>query len=229
MPVCVYVCIRTCVCVYVDGDVSVWVVCVLCVLCVLCGDIVVCEFSSDGNGSQEVTLRLPRRSETYRLIAKASEYLFAKPLPVAVEDTVRWICSKFLWLDALRLLIGLLGISLKHDELPGSALPDEPRLSAASEGASSSEESPRRHRPTEERRPPRKTPRVMGQRRVSLARRRVQMAGTQAHRGILAELEEHVAERTRREEEVLYEGNCARLEQVFDQLSNHTGESSPPR
>eukprot|EP00923_Selenidium_pygospionis_P018417 GHVN01032219.1.p1 GENE.GHVN01032219.1~~GHVN01032219.1.p1 ORF type:complete len:1065 (+),score=211.42 GHVN01032219.1:276-3197(+) len=85
---------------------------------------------------QEVTLShgiksqakfvIPKNPECYRLVAKAVELqiepMARKLTPDQVNLAIRSICTRFLWFEAFKLLIRLLGIDMTVDEFPGSAV-----------------------------------------------------------------------------------------------------------
>lgn len=152
---------------------------------------------------------MPLHRECYRVIHRAAESC-RHQMTDSTEDIVKQICTSFLWFDgkmnvdwcidcvaAFRVLVRLLGISLSHDELPGSALPEtaDERL------------------PTSERRQ---------MRRASAQRRNLKKVAVGARPEVLAELGERVAEAQMKERRDRHERNTRRIRQVFDQLSNRS-------
>lgn len=114
---------------------------------------------------------------------------------------------------AFRVLVRLLGISLSHDELPGSALPEVRSDVATAPFALSLENRPinkANHLST----------------RQSVRRRHLKRVATHARLEVLQDLTERFAEARKEEQRERYERNCIRIRQVFDQLTNHSCKPS---
>lgn len=161
----------------------------------------VCVATVEGH-LMEVALWMPTNKSCYQVLAKAVQSSIGQGSDL-IEDSIQAVCTNFLWFDAFRILVCLLGVSLTHDELPGCALDD------------GDDATPHGPHPVEETALA-KAPGYRQSNRKNAKRLDESAIGALAHLGA------EVAEAQLRLQRRRFQRNKERMRRVFDQLSNHS-------